>query len=109
MTNATEVDMVCKRELERLRKLCALPALCVLALFFLPTSSPWWLMVVLWFAALILQAVCGLLVWRTASRLHRSGWLWAMLAVGFGPLGPLIAFARLDALADDTSAPVRTW
>jgi len=54
MTDSTEVDMVCKRELERLRKLCALPALCMLALIFLPTSKPSWLVVVLWLSALIL-------------------------------------------------------
>lgn len=109
MTDSTVVDAAHKRELEHLRKVCALPALCVLALFFLPTGSPWWLAVVLWLAAFSLQTVCGVLVWRTASRLQRSGWIWAAFAMGLGPLGPLIAFARLDALADSASMPVRQW
>lgn len=109
MSISTPVDEACKRELERLRKLCALPALFVVVLFFLPADSSPWLPTVLWLAALGLQVACGVFVWRVASRLQRSGWLWATLVVGLGPLGPLIAFARLDALADEMSAPVRTW
>ena len=109
MSKSNCVDAVRKRELERLRKLCALPALFLVALFFLPADSSSLLPTVLWLAALGLQVACGASVWRVASRLQRSGWLWATLVVGLGPLGPLIAFARLDALADEKSAPVRTW
>ncbi len=108
MIDSINADPTFKRELEHLRKLCFLPALCMLGLVFVPAGSPW-LVVVLWLVALCLQLVCCGLIWRTASRLQRSGWIWATLALGFGPLGPLIAFVRLDSLAEETSEPARRW
>jgi hypothetical protein len=106
MIDSINADPTFKRELEHLRKLCVLPALCMLGLVFAPAGSPW-LVVVLWLVALCLQLVCCGLIWRTASRLQRSGLMWAILAMGFGPLGLLIAFVRLDSLAEKTSEPAR--
>jgi hypothetical protein len=102
MIDSINADPTFKRELEHLRKLCVLPALCMLGLVFAPAGSPW-------LVALCLQLVCCGLSWRTASRLQRSGLMWAILAMGFGPLGLLIAFVRLDSLAEKTSEPARRW